>query len=78
MLHRKILTLHIQVTVMRKDNKPLTEEAIETIWMYHDHLLDLFGNDRATPRKQMTKKGFENYCRSYKKQTGFRNMPVPL
>jgi len=71
------------VTVMRKDGKPLTHEAIETIWMYHDHLLDLFG-DGATPRQMMTRAGFERYCKNYKHERlvngyeEFRDMPVPL
>ncbi|KAJ7754492.1 hypothetical protein B0H16DRAFT_1542561 [Mycena metata] len=66
------------VTVMRKDGKPLTRESIETIWMYHDHLLDLFGDDRSTPRRTMTKEGFTQYCARYKTQRRFNNMSVPL
>jgi hypothetical protein len=68
---------------MRKDGKPLTHESIETIWMYHDHLLDLFG-DGATPRRMMTSDGFKKYCANYKEEclmngrTAFANMPVPL
>ncbi|KAJ6587146.1 hypothetical protein DFH09DRAFT_869407, partial [Mycena vulgaris] len=53
------------VTVMRQDGKPLTRQSIETIWMYHDHLLDLFG-DGAVPRRVMTREGFVRYCRNYK------------
>lgn len=73
----------LKVTVMRKDGKPLTHESIETIWMYHDHLLDLFG-DGATPRRMMTSDGFKKYCANYKEEclmngrTAFANMPVPL
>jgi hypothetical protein len=26
---------------MRKDYEPLTKEAMETIWMYHDYLLEI-------------------------------------
>ncbi|KAJ6588788.1 hypothetical protein B0H19DRAFT_922068 [Mycena capillaripes] len=71
------------VTVMRKDGKPLTLESIETIWMYHDHLLDLFG-DGATPRRTLTGDGFKKYCTNYKEEClmngrrAFANMPVPL
>ncbi|KAJ7481653.1 hypothetical protein FB451DRAFT_133796 [Mycena latifolia] len=71
------------VTVMRQDGKPLTRQSIETIWMYHNRLLDLFG-DGATPRRMMTREGFINYCRNYKedqltnRRTVFREMPVPL
>ncbi|KAJ7170908.1 hypothetical protein C8R43DRAFT_875290, partial [Mycena crocata] len=71
------------VTVMRRDGKPLTLESIETIWMYHDHLLDCFG-DGAPPRRKMTREGFIKYCENYKSnellngRTEFTNMPVPL
>ncbi|KAJ7163742.1 hypothetical protein C8R46DRAFT_1101217 [Mycena filopes] len=71
------------VTVMRKDGRPLTRESIETIWMYHDHILDLFG-DGATPRSSMTKAGFTKYCARYKEErllngyTSWENMAVPL
>ncbi|KAJ7170913.1 hypothetical protein C8R43DRAFT_981575 [Mycena crocata] len=69
------------VTVMRRDGKPLTLESIETIWMYHDHLLDCFG-DGAPPK--MTSKRFIAYCEKYKANkllnghAAFTNMPVPL
>ncbi|KAF7316395.1 MYND-type domain-containing protein [Mycena indigotica] len=71
------------VTVMRQDGKPLTRESIETIWMYHDHLLDLFG-EGAPPYSQMTRQKFEKYCERYKEErllngyTSFQNMSVPL
>ncbi|KAJ7064911.1 hypothetical protein C8F01DRAFT_1021620 [Mycena amicta] len=71
------------VTVMRQDGQPLTRESIETIWMYHDHLLDLFG-DGSPPHNQMTRKMFQKYCASYKEErlmngyNSFENMPVPL
>jgi hypothetical protein len=51
---------------MRKDYKPLTKEAMETIWMYHDHLLDLFGEDPSIPRREMNRTGFERHCTNYK------------
>ncbi|KAJ7266907.1 hypothetical protein B0H12DRAFT_139419 [Mycena haematopus] len=72
------------VTVMRKDGKPLTHESIETIWMYHDHILDLFGDNRFAPRQAMTSEGFKEYCAQYKDdmllngRTEFANMTVPL
>ncbi|KAF7360434.1 MYND-type domain-containing protein [Mycena venus] len=50
------------VTVMRKDGKPLTRESIETIWMYHDHLLDLFG-DGATPASHDDEGGVQKILR---------------
>jgi hypothetical protein len=70
---------------MRKDYKPLTKEAIETIWMYHSHLLDLFGDgDPSIPRRVMNRSGFESYCEVYKEErllngyNKFRDMPIPL
>ncbi|KAF8190349.1 hypothetical protein K438DRAFT_1971220 [Mycena galopus ATCC 62051] len=72
------------VTVMRKDGKPLTKQAIETIWMYHDHVLDLFGDYGMAPRDTMTSEGFVDYCAEYKENkllnghTEFANMSVPL
>ncbi|KAF7318923.1 MYND-type domain-containing protein [Mycena chlorophos] len=73
------------VTVMRQDGKPLTRESIETIWMYHDYLLDLFGE--GSPRhahRKMTKEQFQGYCERYKEERllngyeRFRNMQLPL
>jgi len=69
---------------MRKDGKPLTEEAIETIWMYHDHLLDLFGDDPSIATRKMNRTSFDRYCDQYKKErlingyNKFQNMPIPL
>jgi hypothetical protein len=66
---------------MRQDGLPLSPEAIETIWMYHDNLLDRFGDERP-PR--VTSEGFRKYCKRYKEErllNGydlFRDMPVPL
>ncbi|KAF8064422.1 hypothetical protein FPV67DRAFT_221908 [Lyophyllum atratum] len=72
------------ITVMRKDGKPLTPESIETIWMYHDHLLDLFGDEPYIARKAMNQAAFNRYCRGYKDERllnghdSFRDMEVPL
>ncbi|KAK7039541.1 MYND-type domain-containing protein [Favolaschia claudopus] len=72
------------VTVMRKDGKPLTRQSIETIWMYHDRLLDMFGDTGAPPRRMMTSDGFKRFCASYKDERllnshpDFANMPIPL
>ncbi|KIJ61707.1 hypothetical protein HYDPIDRAFT_42420 [Hydnomerulius pinastri MD-312] len=72
------------VTVMRQDGKPLTKEAIETMWMYASHLLDLFGNGEGPPRRQLTPAGFQGFCKSYKEErvmnnfSSFENMSIPL
>jgi hypothetical protein len=66
---------------MREDGQPLSPEAIETIWMYNDHLLDLFG-DGSPPK--VTRDGFRKYCKKYKEERllngygSFKDMPVPL
>lgn len=68
---------------MRQDGRPLSYEAIEAIWMYHDHLLELFAGG-GPPRGEVTRVGFDNFCHDYKKEkltngyNGFRSMPVPL
>ncbi|KDQ56108.1 hypothetical protein JAAARDRAFT_36895 [Jaapia argillacea MUCL 33604] len=72
------------VTVMRKDGKPLTHEAIETIWMYHDSLIEEFGDDPMLPQRRMNPNAFQRYCKQYKNErlsngyNLFRDMPVPI
>lgn len=70
---------------MRKDYEPLTEESMETIWMYHDYLLELFGEgDLAIPQGKMNRADFASFCRGYKEERlmngykRFQNMAVPL
>ena len=66
---------------MRQDGQPLTPEAIETMWMYNDHLLNVFGDGR---RPLVTSDRFEKFCKKYKEErllNGydlFKDMPVPL
>jgi len=73
------------ITVMRKDGKPLTNQSIETIWMFHDYLLDLFGDEPpVAARMALNRAAFDRYCRRYqdeKLQNGdesFRDMALPL
>ncbi|ETW76098.1 hypothetical protein HETIRDRAFT_330275 [Heterobasidion irregulare TC 32-1] len=74
------------VTVMRKDFKPLTAQAIETIWMYHSYVLDNFGETPDfKPRKFITPTGFRRYCEEYKKEVNgygtrddFRDVVLPF
>ncbi|KAF5376657.1 hypothetical protein D9615_007836 [Tricholomella constricta] len=73
------------VTVMRKDGKPLTEESIETIWMFHDYLLDLFGDEPPIAASKATNRAtFDRFCQRYKnerllnKQESFSDMALPL
>ncbi|KAF9456700.1 hypothetical protein BDZ94DRAFT_1275017 [Collybia nuda] len=55
------------ITVMRKDGKPLTTDAMEAIWMYHDNLLELFGDSADAAHRQMNRASFERFCKKYKK-----------
>ncbi|KAG5636059.1 hypothetical protein H0H81_009230 [Sphagnurus paluster] len=73
------------VTVMRKDGKPLTEQSIETIWMFHDHLLDLFGDDPPIAASKTTNRpAFDRFCERYKREMvmnnlgSFGDMELPL
>ena len=71
---------------MRKDGKPLTKQAIEFIWMYHDHILDIFGDDPDHARAKINRDAFVRYCERYKEQMlindirvdEFRDMPLPI
>ncbi|KAL4077425.1 hypothetical protein J3A83DRAFT_4087116 [Scleroderma citrinum] len=71
------------VTVIRQDGKPLTYEAVETILMYVDHLLDLF-RDGESPSRYLSPAGFHRFCQRYKDERvkcGYRDfsrMNVPL
>ncbi|KIM56990.1 hypothetical protein SCLCIDRAFT_131447 [Scleroderma citrinum Foug A] len=71
------------VTVIRQDGKPLTYEAIETMLMYVDHLLDLYHED-VSPSQQLSPAWFHRFCQRYKDERvkcGYRNfgsMSIPL
>ena len=58
----------LQVVVMRADYKPLTKEQIETIWMYHDRVLDLFGDGAEPAHAFMNKQKFRLFCERYKEE----------
>ena len=69
---------------MRKDGKPLTEVALEIIWMFHDRLLDIFGDDPAVSQRMMNKKAFDKFCENYKEEylhlrpSDFEHLVLPL
>eukprot|EP00919_Chromeraceae_sp_WS-2016_P078785 GHVR01186678.1.p1 GENE.GHVR01186678.1~~GHVR01186678.1.p1 ORF type:complete len:104 (+),score=11.21 GHVR01186678.1:170-481(+) len=71
------------VTVMRQDKKPLTPEAIETLWMYAGSILDLFG-EGDDPKTEMTPWGLLQFCEEYREgrlENGhqrFEGMALPL
>lgn len=52
---------------MRKDGKPLTPKDAEAIWMYHSHILDLFGDGPEAAHRQINRANFERYLKNYKK-----------
>jgi hypothetical protein len=65
---------------MRKDYRPLTAEAVETIWMYIDYFMELFGEE--TPPR-VTKEGLRKFCHNYEERlmngyNEFKDMPAPL
>ncbi|KAI6003253.1 hypothetical protein F5J12DRAFT_839343 [Pisolithus orientalis] len=72
------------VIVVRQDKKPLTCEAIETLWMYADFILDLYGEGYGTPARQLTPQSFRRFCKEYKEgrllngYEAFEDMPLPL
>ncbi|KAG5643657.1 hypothetical protein DXG03_000537 [Asterophora parasitica] len=74
------------ITVMRKDGKPLTEQSIETIWMFHDYLLELFGDvPPIAANKATNRPAFDRFCQRYKDEkllnddnSDFRDMDLPL
>ncbi|TFY71191.1 hypothetical protein EVG20_g1802 [Dentipellis fragilis] len=71
------------VTVMRQDRKPLTPEAIETIWMFCDSLLDDFSGG-LQPQQRMNPAGFEEFSQNYKEsmimngRSDFESLTLPL
>ncbi|KAK7043229.1 hypothetical protein VNI00_008583 [Paramarasmius palmivorus] len=70
------------VTVMRKDKKPLTVEAIQTIATFHT--LVLFVEDFHTAKSKMNQFSFRLFCEGYKAYKiaegvrSFRDLELPL
>lgn len=59
------------VIVARKDRKDLSPEHNEVIWMYHDHILDYFG-ERPASMRLYNRQAFERlFVRYAKKTAGF-------
>ncbi|KAJ6436420.1 ER protein BIG1 [Purpureocillium lavendulum] len=53
------------VVVARKDRRPLLPQHLEGIWMFCDHILDLFGDGEGPPRWLYSRQGFEKWWRDY-------------
>ncbi|KIK93804.1 hypothetical protein PAXRUDRAFT_828606 [Paxillus rubicundulus Ve08.2h10] len=71
------------VIVLRQDGKPLTLEAVETVLMYADYVLGLFG-DGVSPSSLLNPAGFQRFCQKYKNQrvsgghSNFYTMALPF
>ena len=50
---------------MRADHKPLSPVALEMIWMFCDHILELFGDNRLPPLQIYNKECFDAFCEEY-------------
>ncbi|KJZ69459.1 hypothetical protein HIM_11142 [Hirsutella minnesotensis 3608] len=59
------------VVVARKDRKPFYPQHLEGVWMFCDHILDLFGEGDGPPRWLYSRQAFEkwwvNYCEEQKR-----------
>ncbi|KAH7124433.1 hypothetical protein EDB81DRAFT_861075 [Dactylonectria macrodidyma] len=61
------------VVVARKDKKPLLPHHLEGVWMYCDHILDLFGEGEGAPRWLYNRQAFEKWWGDYcEEQKQFR------
>lgn len=62
------------VIVARKDRKPLLPRHLEGVFMFCDHILDLFGAGEGPPRHLYNRKGFEEwwgrYCEGQRDRPG--------
>lgn len=70
------------VLVARQDKKPLLEQHLEGVWMYCDHILDLFGDGDGPPEHLYTKPAFEKWWARYAEETreyrdDWKNVPTP-
>lgn len=68
--------------VARLDKKPLLEQHLEGIWMYCDHILDLFGDGGGAPKHLYNRAAFEKWWARYAEETreyrdDWRNVPTP-
>ncbi|KAL1865345.1 hypothetical protein Daus18300_007235 [Diaporthe australafricana] len=71
------------VLVARLDKKPLLPQHLEGVWMYCDHILDLFGDGEGVPRKLYNRPAFEKWWASYVEEMleigrdDWKNVPTP-
>ncbi|XP_044718877.1 putative ectomycorrhiza-upregulated zf-mynd domain-containing protein [Hirsutella rhossiliensis] len=53
------------VVVARKDRKPFYPQHLEGVWMFCDHILDLFGEGDGPPRWLYSRQAFEEWWDVY-------------
>ncbi|RTE68469.1 hypothetical protein BHE90_017153 [Fusarium euwallaceae] len=56
------------VLVARKDQKPLLPQHLEGVWVYCDHILDLFGEGNGAPTHMYNRQTFEEWWKDYCKE----------
>lgn len=62
------------VLVARKDEKQLLPQHLEGVWMYCDHILDLFGEGDGAPTHLYNRQAFEKWWKDYcEEQKEFRS-----
>ncbi|KAF9450510.1 hypothetical protein P691DRAFT_789079 [Macrolepiota fuliginosa MF-IS2] len=72
------------ITIVRKDGKPLTRQAIETIWMFHDYFLEHFSEDKRDADRLLNRRDFNHFCEDYKEDrllhghASFARLELPL
>jgi len=60
------------VIAARKDRKPLLPQHLEGVWMYCDHILDLFGEGEGAPSWLYNRAAFEKWWEQYCEEQGDR------
>ncbi|KAI1801814.1 hypothetical protein F4811DRAFT_532900 [Daldinia bambusicola] len=59
------------VVAARLDKKPLLPQHLEGVWMFCDHILDIFGEDGSAPTRLYNRQAFETwweeYCENHKR-----------
>ncbi|KJZ70619.1 hypothetical protein HIM_10007 [Hirsutella minnesotensis 3608] len=53
------------VVVARKDRRPLLPQHLEGVWMFCDHVLDLFGDGEGPPSWLYSRQAFEKWWAEY-------------
>lgn len=76
--------MNSQVTIVRKDGKPLTRPAIEAIWMFNDYFLEQLEEDKRVAEQLLNRNDFDHFCEDYKEDRllqghiAFARLELPL